>query len=59
MFTTVDKALVALIMSVIFLVNNFTSFSIGLEVATVNTAVAFLAPILAYFVPNKAPVPPA
>lgn len=53
MFTGVDKALVALVMAAIFLINNFTGLSIGIGEDTINAIAAVLTPILVYFVPNK------
>jgi hypothetical protein len=53
MFTTVDKAVVALIMAAIFLVNNFTGWHLGLSEDTVNAVAGVLAPLLVWLVPNR------
>ena len=54
MFTSIDKALVALIMSVIFLLNFFFGFNLGFVTQeTVATVVSLLTPILVWATPNK------
>lgn len=54
MFTSMDKALVALIMSVIFLLNFFFGFNLGFVTQeTVATVVSLLTPILVWATPNK------
>lgn len=54
MFTSVDKALIALIMAVIYLIHNFTGFTVPfLDQATVTTIIGLLMPILVYVIPNK------
>ena len=53
MFTSVDKALVALIMSALYLVNEFTGINIGIPAETVATIVPVLTPLLVWLVPNK------
>jgi energy-converting hydrogenase Eha subunit A len=53
MFTTLDKALVATLGGLIFIVNNFTGFHFGIDEATLNAIVGVLVPLLTYFVPNK------
>ena len=55
MITSLDKAIVALIMGVVFLINNFTSFHFAVSAEVVNGIAAALTPILVYFVPNKKP----
>lgn len=56
MFTTIDKALTALIMAVIFLLNYFFGFNLGwLTSDTIATIVAALTPFLVWLVPNKKP----
>jgi hypothetical protein len=54
MFTSVDKAIVGLVMGILFLLNNFTSYHVGFSEEVVNGFVGFLTPILVYFWPNKA-----
>lgn len=53
MFTTIDKALVALIMAVLFLLNHFFNVNFGLDESTVTSIVAVLTPILVWAIPNK------
>lgn len=53
MFTSVDKAIVALIMAVIFLVNHFTSFHFALTEDQVTVLVGIATPLLVHQVPNK------
>ena len=54
MFTSIDKALVALIMSGIFLLNFFFGLNLGfLTQETVATIVGLLTPILVWATPNK------
>lgn len=54
MFTSIDKALVALIMGVIFIVQTYTGFSLSWVTAeTVSTIVGLLTPVLVWAVPNK------
>lgn len=54
MFTSMDKALVALIMSAIFLVNFFFGLNLGFVTQeTVATIVGLLTPILVWATPNK------
>lgn len=54
MFSSMDKALVALIMSVIFLLNFFFGINLGVvSQDTVATIVGLLTPILVWAIPNK------
>lgn len=54
MFTSIDKALVALIMSGIFLLNFFFGLNLGFVTQeTVATVVSLLTPILVWAIPNK------
>lgn len=56
MFTSIDKALTAMIMAVIFLLNYFFGFNLGwLTADTIAAIVAALTPILVWAVPNKTP----
>ena len=57
MFTAVDKALTALVMSVLFLLNTFTDINLGLSETTISTIIAGVAPILVWLIPNKTPAP--
>ena len=54
MFTSVDKALVALVMAVIWLINFFFGYNLSwISQDTVATVVGLLTPILVWAVPNK------
>ena len=55
MFTSIDKALVALIMSIIWLINFFFGYNLSwISQDTIATLVGLLTPILVWAVPNKA-----
>lgn len=56
MFTTLDKALVALVMGILSILNLVFGVNLGLDPATVSTVIAALTPFLVYFIPNKKPV---
>jgi hypothetical protein len=53
MFTTIDKALIALIMGGIFIWNAVAPWQIGVSPETVQTIVGILTPVLVYLIPNK------
>lgn len=53
MFTSIDKALVALVMSGVYLVNHFSPYHFELDQDSVSAIVAAITPVLIYFVPNK------
>jgi hypothetical protein len=54
MFTTIDKALTALIMAAIFLLNYFFGFNLGwITSDAIASIVAALTPFLVWLVPNK------
>ena len=54
MFTSVDKALVAVVMGALFIWNTFVpTHVIGLDPNTVSTFIGALTPVLVYLVPNK------
>ncbi len=59
MITTFDKAIVALILGAVFLINNLTSFHFAVSPETANAIAGLLAPILVYLVPNKPSAPSA
>lgn len=52
MFTTVDKAIVALIMSVLSILDLLFGINFGLGEGTVATIAALVGPILVWAVPN-------
>lgn len=54
MFTTLDKAIAAGIMAVVFVLNNFTNFHFGVSEEVANAIASVISPILVYLVPNKA-----
>lgn len=54
MITSVDKAIVALILAVIYLLNYFFGWKISVDAQLVTTIVtAVLMPILVWAIPNK------
>lgn len=56
MVTSFDKAVVALIMALIFFANKFFNTSIAVDEQTVSSVVMALTPIVVYLFPNKGPV---
>lgn len=54
MFTGMDKALIAGVMAIIYLINTLTSFHIGFTEEQVTSVIMVLTPILVWLVPNKA-----
>ena len=54
MFTSFDKALVALVMALVYIANNFLGLNFVLAEDTVNTIVSLVTPVLVWLVPNKA-----
>lgn len=54
MFTSIDKALVALIMGVLFIIQTYTGFSTAwIAPETVATIVGLITPVLVWAIPNK------
>jgi len=53
MFTSVDKALIAVVMAVIYLLNTFAGLHLGVSEEFLNTVIAVITPILVYLIPNK------
>jgi hypothetical protein len=53
MFTSLDKALVALIMAVLYIVNNVFGLHVGIDPAMLSGIIVALTPILVYIFPNK------
>lgn len=54
MFTSIDKALVALVMGVLFIVQTYTGFSLSwISQDTVATIVGLVTPVLVWAIPNK------
>jgi hypothetical protein len=56
MFTSIDKALVAAIMGILFIVQTFSGINFSwLSHDTVSTVIGLLTPVLVWAVPNKKP----
>jgi hypothetical protein len=54
MFTSIDKALVALIMGLLFIVQTYTGFNLSwISAETVTTIIGLLTPVLVWAIPNK------
>ena len=53
MFTSIDKALTAVVMAALYLLNTFGGIDIGLSEETVSAIFAALTPLLVWLVPNK------
>lgn len=53
MFSSLDKALVALFMAVMYLLSSYFGINFGFTEVQVAGFVTFLTPILVYFIPNK------
>jgi hypothetical protein len=56
MFTSIDKALTALIMGLLYIIQTYTGVSIGwLTPDAVATVIGLLTPVLVWAIPNKKP----
>ena len=54
MFTSIDKALVALVMGLLFIIQTYTGFNLSwLSAETVTTVIGLLTPVLVWAIPNK------
>lgn len=53
MFTTFDKALVALVMAALSILNLKFGINLGLDETTVTAIIAAITPLLVYLWPNK------
>jgi hypothetical protein len=53
MFTTFDKALVALVMGALSIANLWFGIDFGISPDTITTVIAALTPVLVWFFPNK------
>lgn len=58
MFTTIDKALVGIIMGVLFILNSYFGVHLGFTEEQVTSFLAIILPVLIYFIPNKTVAPP-
>jgi hypothetical protein len=57
MFTSIDKALVAAVMGILFIIQTFTGFSFAwLTTDTVATVIGLLTPVLVWAIPNKSKI---
>jgi hypothetical protein len=54
MFTSIDKALVALVMGLLFIVQQFAGINLSwISQETVTTVIGLLTPVLVWAIPNK------
>jgi len=53
MFTSFDKALAAIVMGVIYLLNSVFGLNLGISADTVNTIIVAVTPLLVWLLPNK------
>ena len=53
MFTSLDKALVAVVMGILSILNLKFGFNIGIDPTVVSSVIAALTPLLVYIIPNK------
>ncbi len=54
MFTQLDKAIVAAVMGILFIVQTYTGFSTSwISAETVATIVGLITPVLVWAIPNK------
>jgi hypothetical protein len=53
MFTSVDKALTAIVMAILYLLNTYGGIHVGLSEDTVGAILAALTPLLVWLIPNK------
>lgn len=53
MFTSVDKALVAVVMGILYLLNSVLGINIGIEESVINGFLVAITPVLVWFFPNK------
>ena len=60
MITSVDKALIAMVMGLLFIIQSFTGFSLSwITESQVTTIIGLLTPVLVWAIPNKMPAPPS
>lgn len=54
MFTSIDKALAAMVMGLLFIIQTYTGFSVAwLTPDTVATIIGLITPVLVWAIPNK------
>ena len=57
MFTSIDKALVAMVMGIHYIITTFTGINTSwISQETVATIIGLLTPVLVWAIPNKKPV---
>lgn len=55
MFTSIDKALVAMVMGLLFILQTYTGLSVAwLTPDTVATIIGLITPVLVWAIPNRA-----
>ena len=60
MLTSLDKALVAVVMGILSILNLAFGISFGLDPAVISSIIAALTPVLVYLIPNKkVSIPPS
>lgn len=54
MFTSIDKAIVAAVMGLLFIIQTYTGLDLGwIKPETVSTIIGLLTPVLVWAIPNK------
>lgn len=53
MFTSIDKALIALVMAALYFVQKFTGMTFGIGEDAIASIIAVITPLLVYLIPNK------
>lgn len=54
MFTSIDKALIALVMGLLFIIQTYTGFNLSwISADTVATIIGLITPVLVWAIPNK------
>jgi len=54
MITSVDKALVAMVMGLLFIIQSFTGFNLSwISETQITTIIGLLTPVLVWAIPNK------
>lgn len=53
MFTSFDKALTALVLAGLYLLNTAFGINLGLDEATVSGIIVAISPVLVWLIPNK------
>ncbi len=53
MFTSIDKALTAIVMAALYMLNAFGGIDVGLAEESVAAIIAGVTPILVWLIPNR------